>query len=488
MLSVVAILAVVAVWIASNTDFGRERARRFVQGILQGQTHGVVRIEAIHGNLLSGATLVKFSIADSAGHHFFKADSVSLRYVLRSFFASHLEFDNVVVYHPDVVAARLPNGDWNYRTLWPSTPHNPADTIPGWGAWVKLTNVTVINGFVTVRSPWAPRAGVSAHVRDSLIKDALSAGSRLYIAEVPGGYQKVVTLERVNAKVPLVRWADPAFKQRYVQVAALNMDAFPFRPPAAHITALTGNFEFNDDSLWWKGVAGRMPKSAMKGDGVYNMNNGDMKMTAAATPASFNDFHWLYKEFPTEGGGNLLLSVVWKGATQDYVVRKADLRTGTAHLMGDIGTTIADTVFFHDADVRFTGLTTKQIEAIAPGNHSPRDGELSGRAKFSGTFKRLNIASSDVTFNAYNRGSSRVIADGIVGLPGHEEGRGEREPTARPRCAAADRHREAALSPAARWRNADWCDDAERLGRNAARGVGARHRASGWLERLTCGW
>ena len=74
---------------------------------------------------------------------------------------------------------------------------------------MTLTNVTVINAFVTVRSPWLPRAGVTAHVRDSLIKDALSAGSRLYIAQVPGGYQKVVTLERVNAKVPLVRWADP---------------------------------------------------------------------------------------------------------------------------------------------------------------------------------------------------------------------------------------------------------------------------------------
>jgi translocation and assembly module TamB len=417
-LSVVAILGVIAVYIASNTDFGRERARGFVLGILQGQTHGIVKIEQINGNLLSGATLVKFSISDSAGHHFFTADSVKLRYVLRSFYASRLEFDDVVVYHPDVVAARLPGGEWNYRKLWPSTPKTPGDTLPGWGSWVKLTNVTVINGFVTVRSPWAPREGVSARVRDSLIKDALSAGSRLYIAEVPGGYQKVVTLERVNAKVPLVRWADPVVKTRYVQVAALNMDAFPFRPPAARIAALTGNFTFNDDSVWWKGVAVRMPQSSMKGDGAYNMNNGDMKLSSVASPASFNDFHWLYKDFPTQGGGNLLLLVQWKGTTQDYVVRNADLRTGTAHVMGDIGTTIADTVFFHDANLRFTGVTTKQIEQVMPGNRPPREGELSGRAKFNGTFKRLNIASSDITFNAHNRGTSRVIADGIVGFQG----------------------------------------------------------------------
>ncbi|MEO5817666.1 MAG: translocation/assembly module TamB domain-containing protein [Gemmatimonadaceae bacterium] len=417
-LSVVAILAVIATFIITNTDFGRERARRFVLGILQGQTHGIVKIESMHGNLLSGATLVKVTIADSANRPFLKADSIALRYVLRNFFSSRLDFADVVLYHPDVVAARYPGGEWNYRTLWPSTPRTPGDTTHGWGSWVTLTNVTVVNGFVTVRSPWLPRAGVSAHVRDSLIKDALSAGSRLYIAEVPGGYQKVVTLERVNAKAPLVRWADPNFPTRYVKIASLNMDAFPFRPPAAKVTAMTGNFEFNDDSLWWKGAAVKMPQSSLKGDGVYNLNNGDLKLSLAAAPARFDDFHWLYKEFPKEGGGNLALSVQWTGTTQDYVIREADVRTGTAHLLGDIGVTIADTVFFHDANVRFTGLTTKLIETVAPGNKSPRPGVLSGRAKFSGTLKRLNIASSDVTFDAGDRGTSRVIADGIVGIRG----------------------------------------------------------------------
>ncbi|MDB4890216.1 MAG: hypothetical protein JWL61_2071 [Gemmatimonadetes bacterium] len=420
-LSVVAILAVIATFIMTNTDFGRERARKFVLGILQGQTHGIVKIESLHGNLLSGATLVKVSIADSANRPFLKADSIKLRYVLRNFFGSRLDFDDVVLYHPDVVAARYPGGEWNYRVLWPTTPRTPGDTTHGWGSWVTLTNVTVVNGFVTVRSPWLPRAGVSARVRDSLIKDALSAGSRLYIAEVPGGYQKVVTLERVNAKAPLVRWADPAYKTRYVQVAAMNMDAFPFRPPAAHVTAMTGNFVFNDDSLWWKGVAAKLPKSSLKGDGVYNLNNGDLKLSLAAAPANFDDFHWLYKEFPKEGGGNLALRVEWKGTTQDYVIREADVRTGGAHLMGDIGVTIADTVFFHDANVRFTGVTTKLIETVAPGNKSPRQGVVSGSAKFSGTLKRLNLASSDITFAAYNRGTSRVMANGIVGFRGTQK-------------------------------------------------------------------
>ncbi len=415
-LSVVAILGVAALWMLTNTDFGRERSRRFVVNLLNAQTHGIVKADAMHGNLLSGATLVHVSITDSAAHPFLTADSITLHYVPRSFLAQRLDFDNVIVYHPDVVVSRLPNGPWNYRILWPATPPRaPGDTLPGWGSTVRLTNVTIVNGFVTVRSPWAPRAGVSARVRDSIITDALSAGSRLYINRAPGGFQKVVTLERMNAKVPFVRWADPAYASRYVQIAALRMDAFPFRPPAAQVRALAGNFEFNDDSLWWKGARAQLPHSAMNGDGVYDLNNGDMRLTLAVAPASFADFHWLYPHFPTTGGGNLAMLVQWKGVTQDYVIRKADLRTGPAHFTGDLGVTVTDTVFFHDANVRFSGVTTRQIEDAAPGIHSPRQGVLSGRAKFSGTPKRMTL-DADITFATNGRGTNRVAAVGVVGF------------------------------------------------------------------------
>ena len=110
-LSVVVILAVIAIYITTNTDFGRERVRRYVVGILQDQTHGIVRVESLHGNLLNGAMLVKVSISDSASRPFLKADSIRLRYVVKNFFSSRLEFDDVVLYHPDVVAARYPGGE-----------------------------------------------------------------------------------------------------------------------------------------------------------------------------------------------------------------------------------------------------------------------------------------------------------------------------------------------------------------------------------------
>ena len=419
-LSVIAILAVIAVWIVSNTEFGRERVRRLALSAFGGATHGIVKIGAVHGNLLSGATFVDVSITDSAGQPFFKADSLAGRYVLRSLISKRIYVDGLVLYRPRVVVEKLPgSSEWNYRRLWPqSTPTGPVDTLPGWGAWVRFTNATVIDGDVVVRSPWSPRTGLTARVRDSVVKDALSDGSRLKIVAVPGGYQKVIELAKVDATLPLVRIADPGFKNRYLQVSGLRMQAYAFRPPPAEVKALAGNFEFNDDSLWWKGAVARLPASNLKGDGAYNIGNGDLRLSLAATPAALNDFKWLYQRFPDEGGGNLGITVLWKGATQDYVIRDADVRSGGAHVLGDVGVTVADTTFFHDAKLRFTGVTTKQIADIDPTLRAPRQGVLSGHATFNGALKRLDIADADVTFAAYGRGTSRVQARGRVGFAG----------------------------------------------------------------------
>ena len=418
-LAVIAVVGVLAVWIFTNTDFGRERVRRFALSALGGATHGVVKIGAVRGNLLTGATFVGVSITDSAGRPFFKADSLSGRYVLRGLIAKRINLDDLVIYRPQVVVEKLPGGEWNYRRLWPvDKPTGPVDTTRGWGDWVKFTNVSVIEGDIVVRSPWRPSEELSPRARDSVVKDALGDGSRLKIIAAPGGYQKVVELSKLHAKLPLVRIADPEFENRLVQAAALRMLAFPFRPPPADVQALAGTFEFNDDSLWWKGVAARLPGSNVKGDGMYSIENGDMRLTLAAAPAAFSDFRWLYQRFPKEGGGNLGLVMEWKGETQDYVVRDADLRTGGAHIRGDIGVTVADTTYFHDANLRFTGVTTRQITELDPDLRSPREGVLSGRAKFEGTPKRLDIDDADVTFRSYGRGTSRVMAGGVVGFSG----------------------------------------------------------------------
>lgn len=419
-LGVVAILAVIAVFILTNTDVGRERVRRVALERLQGATHGIVRMGPIHGDLLRGATITAFSITDSAGRAFFKTDSLSGRYGLRELFSKKVNLRDVVLYDPEIVIEKLPRGEWNFKRLWPDLgkPGAPGDTVPGFGSWIRLENLRLINGDVTVLSPWEPRDGLRPAVRDSIIREALADRSRLKIIRAPGGYQKVVALDSIDAILPQLRIADPKWDYRLAEIAALRMIAYPFQPPGARITALTGAFKFNGDSLWWTGAKAQFPGSKLNGDGSYAINTGDMTLNLAAAPAALDDFRWVMPTLPKTGGGRLKLAISWKGATQDYVIRDADLRTGRAHLLGDIGFTLTDTIFFHDADVRFSGVSFRLINEVFPGTGTPRPGELAGSAKFDGTLRRLAIDRADVTYDVYGRGRNRFVASGVVGFSG----------------------------------------------------------------------
>ncbi|MDB4886946.1 MAG: hypothetical protein JWN79_2384, partial [Gemmatimonadetes bacterium] len=419
-LSVIVIIAVIALWTMTNTDFGRERIRRFALEQLQGATHGIVRLGPLHGNLLQGATFVGVTITDSAGRPFLKADSLSMRYQIRAFLAKRVDLNDVVLFHPVIVVEKLPGMDWNYNRLWPQLTREsaPGDTIPGFGSWVRFTNLTLRNGNVTLKTLWEPRSDLGARVRDSVVRVTLAGQTRNRVVRVPGGFQKVVMLDSIDAVLEELRISDPRYKNRLAIVSSLRMVAYPFLPPAARVTALAGRFDFNNDSLWWKGINARAPGSALRSSGTYVISNGDMHLDLAASPASINDFRWVLPTLPKTGGGSLRLAIRWKGPVQDYMIRDANMQTGNARLQGNLGFVLGDTIVFHDGDVRFRGVSFKLINEVFPGTGTPRPGELAGSAKFSGTLARLKIDRSDVTYLAYGRGTNHFIASGIVGFSG----------------------------------------------------------------------
>ena len=77
-------LAVLAVFVTTNTGWGREKVRRFALKMLNGRIHGRAQIGHVGGNLLTGLELADFSIVDSAGAPFLTADTVVTHYALRS--------------------------------------------------------------------------------------------------------------------------------------------------------------------------------------------------------------------------------------------------------------------------------------------------------------------------------------------------------------------------------------------------------------------
>jgi translocation and assembly module TamB len=410
------VIALTAVYVLTGTDWGRERVRRFAENSLNQMAHGRVTIGRLSGNLLTGMTVHDFTITDSAGKPFVAIESFRARYHIMSLLRKHIWIEDAVVIRPLIVLDRPPSGHWNWARIFPrdTTPKPPSQQT-SWGDWLRFTNASVINGQLIVRTPWHPSDGLKTQAaRDSAIRSALGGGSRLMITQVPGGFQKTVQLDSVTAAIPLLRLSEPGFKDRLLEVSALRMRAFPFRPPAADVRDLKGVFPFNNDSIWWKGAYAALPRSKATGDGVYEFDSGDMRMTIHSNPAEFADVRWIYPRLP-EGHGKFDLKLTWKGALQDYTFSNADVTTGGAKVDGGLGLTLGDTLTIHDTNLRFAGVDTRLLEQLIPGLKSPRRGVLSGRTTASGGKHALRL-NSDVTFDDRIAGRSRVTAVGVVGV------------------------------------------------------------------------
>ncbi|HEX6574119.1 MAG TPA: translocation/assembly module TamB domain-containing protein [Gemmatimonadaceae bacterium] len=413
---IVALLLVIGVYTLSNTDWGREQVRKRIVAILQGNTHGIIKVGKVSGNLLKGFTLHDLSITDSAGAPFVKADQASARYALRSLIGSRIDFDDVKLVHAVIVLDRPPGGKWNFERIFPRdtvTATGPKKTK--WGSWVRFTDVTLVDADLTVRSPWEPESSLTGPGKNDAIREALGPDGRLAIIEVPGGYQKVSKFHRINAQLPLLRLADPNFKTHRADVASMNMIAEPFRPPAVTVKSLIGGFDFTSDSVWWQDVKVQLPSSNLKGSGRYTIASNDLTLRAHGDPVATADLRWIYPRIPERGSGRLDFAMDWVGDTSIYIARNADVRIADAHLAGDLGVTVAEEFSVHDTNLRFNNLDTRLIEQMFPSVKAPRSGILSGRAKLDGNQRDLAV-DGDFNFNDRRAGHNRVLAVGHVGF------------------------------------------------------------------------
>ena len=417
------VVAVVGTLVLSRTDWGRERVRRVMMSQLQGMVHGQITVGRVRGNLLNGATVESFAIRDSAGQIFFAADRVSARYSILELLTRKIDLRSVELYRPLIVLDRPPGtagkkGKWNYQRIFP-----PSDTTkPGYVRrrgfpWIVLHDLTLVEGKFIMRSPWKPDSTLSRAAQDSSIRKALSGGKRIMVVKSGGGsgYQKVVELKDLTARVPLLRITQPGFHDRLAQIATLRMVALPFRPPAAIVNDLAGNLRFNNDSVWWSDISVRMPGSLLRGHGSYGFTTGDMTIASHAQPGAFADFRWVFPTFPSEGGGPLDFELEWRGTTQEYRVKNADVRTQGARLRGQFAISYADTFAIHDTDIRFENVSTKLIEQFAPEIHSPRRGTLDGKLTILGGRNAMQLA-GDVSFHDPTAGTSRMVGGGGVGF------------------------------------------------------------------------
>jgi translocation and assembly module TamB len=406
-------LALVGVLVLTHTDRGRERVRLFAVEALAERVDGQVAVERLSGNLLTGATLEGVRIADRSGAPFLSADSLVLRYSIRSLISRELLFSDLRLVRPRIVLDRPPGGRWNVERLFPSPAAAPLDgSAPpagngaGFGAWVRLEDVEIVDGTVVVRQPWLPGDPAAA---DSLAR----ARPRLRLARVPGGWQTVWELRDLDAELPFVRLAHPDSAGRRVDVARLRATALPFRPPAARVRGLSGTLTLVGDTLRVRDLRIELPASRIRAEGRAVLGGSELSGRARVEALALEDLRWLRPDLP-EGGGKLDEIVVrGAGDTLDMAATGIELAVGEARVAGDTGIRLAGVTVLGPTDLQFAAVDTRLIERLAPAIDVPVDGALDGHLRAAGPAARLEV-DGRVAFRERDGATSVLLVDGLV--------------------------------------------------------------------------
>jgi len=413
---VVVLLLVATVFIVTDSNWGRERVRRYVEGLVQRNSHGIVHIGSVTGNLLHGFTMHDLVITDSAHAPFVKVSEFWSRYSLSTLWGKHIDFNDVKLVRPVVVVDKQPGGKWNYDRIFPrdtTTPTGPKQQ--GWGTWIRFSNVSVVDGDLTVRSPWSVASGLTPVQTKDAMRVALGPEGRLKLLQVKNGYQKESSFHQINGLFPLVRLEDPAYKTRLMDVAALKMIAEPFRPPLADVRGLTGTFNFTSDSVWWKGARFAFPRTKASGDGFYNIATEDLHLSLHGDPVDPSDLRWAWVRLPQQGSGKLDFGMDWTGKSSVYNAKNMDVTLVRSHVAGQIEAVVTDTIAYHNADLRFSSLDTRLLTQLFPAMKFPRPLTLAGHTVFDGGQHALRI-NGDVTVDDPQSGRSRLVGNGVMGL------------------------------------------------------------------------
>jgi translocation and assembly module TamB len=408
-------LLLLGVVVLTRSDFGRNRVRNFALDALRNSLNGQVEIGRLEGNLLGNFSLHDVRISDSTGRPFLAAERVTADVNTSALLSRRVELSHLTLVRPVIHLSKTPDEDWNYASIFGSG--DGSDTTAGWGSWVVLRDVRLVDGKLIMQRPWAPDADITGTRRDSLIRAALAGETRTRVDRAEYGLRQTIDFSSINAYMSTVLVAHADSADMILAVDSLAMVAAPFHPPALDVRQFAGVIRVGEDTVRAGDFALHLPDTRTRGSFSYILSSADMYGTLHADTVALADIRALYPDLPKDGGGRLKMELALRDTgASEFEFTDVDLRTGGAEIGGKLALVVADSILsFRDSDITFARLPTALIEQMAPGAEVPVAGTLTGRARLNGAMERLRIDAA-ATFDPERHEPFRVVARGGVGF------------------------------------------------------------------------
>jgi translocation and assembly module TamB len=408
-----------------ETQFGRNLARDYVEGIIAPRVKGKLHIGRITGLSIGGAVIDSAEIRGLDDSVFVSIGRLTAHWDARDLIDKRTLLSRVEIDRPVVHLRKDSLGVWNWKRIFPPGPKKPR--VPGaergWGDYIVADSVVIRGGTFILTMPWHPDDSLRGAKRDSAIAYNLRRKDKEVHRIGPDAFDRTWRWNNIQLISGYARIADPDSVGRLFQVTKLDVDEVD--PPFA-FRNVRGGVRQRSDSLWLDLAHFDLPASTGRASGKVVWGSDlptryDLRVIGDSV--SLADVAWVYPTLPRTGGGSMELAIRNQRNLSiiDYAISKMDVRTTRSRLRGNMTFGVGGPVLIvKDMALEAAPVNFDLLRAFA-GGPFPYDwqGDLTGTVRGrGGPVNRFQVDEARITFADANvRGAvTRATASGELDI------------------------------------------------------------------------